>query len=59
LRKLIVQRSTTSRRFWKPIRKKRWTTSHVTHAGKPERRSPLMSATAFERPIVARLPLSK
>ena len=27
-------------------------------AGKPDKRRPLMSATAFERPIVARLPLS-
>ena len=30
----------------------------IAQAGKPARRSPLMSATALERPIVARLPLS-
>ncbi len=35
VKKLNDQRISTSRRFWKPIRYQRWTTSQVTQAGKP------------------------
>ena len=38
VKKLNDQRMRTSRRFWKPIRYQRWTTSHVIQAGKPLRR---------------------
>src|SRR5919197_572453 len=56
--KLNNQRMNTRSRFWKPTRYQRWTTSQVTHAMKPLSFSPLMSATAAARPMVARLPLS-
>jgi hypothetical protein len=55
--KLNDQRMRTSSRFWKPIRYQRWTSSQVAQARKPLSRTPLMSATAAARPIVARLPL--
>jgi hypothetical protein len=35
-----------------------WTRSHIAQAGNPERWSPFTSATAFDRPMVARFPLS-
>jgi hypothetical protein len=35
-----------------------WTSSHMTHAANPDRWTPFTSATAFERPMVARFPLS-
>src|SRR5205085_8472682 len=57
--KLNPQRIRTIRRFWKPIRYHRWTTSQVTQAMNPLSFTPLTSATAAARPIVARLPLSR
>ena len=57
--KLNDQRMRTSSRFWKPIRYQRWTTSQAAQAGEPLSRTPLTSATAAPRPIVARLPLSR
>ena len=59
VKKLNDQRMKTSRRFWKPIRYQRWTTSHVIQAGNPLSRMTWRSATARARPIVARLPLSR
>jgi hypothetical protein len=35
VKKLNAQRISTRRRFWKPIRYQRWTTTQVTQAGKP------------------------
>src|ERR671926_1031407 len=56
--KLNAHRMSTKIRFWKPIRYQRWTNTHMSHAGKPLSFSPLTSATARARPMVARFPLS-
>src|SRR5581483_1312829 len=56
--KLNAQRTSTTRRFWKPIRYARCTPSQSAHARKPLRRSGPSSPTARSRPMVARLPLS-
>jgi hypothetical protein len=54
--KLMNQRMETIRRFSKPMRYERWTTSQAAQAGRPLSRMVWRAATARARPIVARLP---